>query len=160
LTEQLYQRVWSSRIADERSAWKLLYLVDQIHDWGVTTFRDYIIRHLKAWHRFGRVAWAYDANTLRFILGKDFATCGKIITFDTPDWAKNFGEDFKTELKQKSGKLLVKICIEEQPGEPYVRCAVGRCGTEHYPGYTIFSPEEHLRHHARVHNGIIDESVI
>ncbi|KAF1959956.1 hypothetical protein CC80DRAFT_440179 [Byssothecium circinans] len=159
-TVYLYQRVWSSRIADERSAWKLLYLVDQIHDWGVTTFRDYIIRHLKAWHRFGRVGWANDASTLRFVLGKDFATSGTLIIFDTPGWAKNFGADFKTALKQKSGKLLIKICIEEQPGEPCVRCVIGRCGTEHYPGYAIFSPEEHLRHFARVHNGTINESAI
>jgi hypothetical protein len=134
--------------------------VDQIHEWGVTTFRRYVIRHLHAWHRFGRAVWAHDAGVLRFTLGKDFATCGMTIAFKAPGWADNFGVDFKATLQQKSAKLLTKICIEEQPGEPFFRCQVDRCGTENYPGYALFSPEEAIRHYANVHNKAITENFV
>ncbi|KAF1970805.1 hypothetical protein BU23DRAFT_368284, partial [Bimuria novae-zelandiae CBS 107.79] len=150
-TVYLYQRIWSGRIANERSAWELLHLVDQIHEWGVTTFRRYVIRHLHAWHSFGRAVWAKDASVLRFTLGKDFATCGMTVAFKAPAWAESFGEDFKATLQEKSAKLLTKICIEEQPGEAFFRCQVGRCRTENYPGYALFSPEEAIRHYAKVH---------
>jgi hypothetical protein len=157
---QLYQRIWSGRIADERSAWKLLHLVDQIHEWGVTTFRRYVIRHLHAWHNFGRQVWADDASVLRFTLGKGFATCGMTVAFAAPVWAKSFGADFKASLLEKSTGLLTKICQEEQPGEPFFRCQIGRCGTENYPGYALFSPEEAIRHHAKVHHEVLSEDFI
>jgi hypothetical protein len=128
--------------------------VDQIHLWGVTTFRRYVIRHLEAWHRVSRLVWTEDASILRFTLGKDF------VVFEMPQWVQNFGDDFKNAMNQKAGKLLTKICLEEQPGEPFVRCLVGRCGTENYPGYALFSPEEHLRHYAKVHNGVINDSAV
>lgn len=134
--------------------------MDQIHEWGVTTFRRYVIRHLHAWHSFGRAVWAHDASVLRFTLGKDFATCGMTIAFEAPGWVESFGADFKATLQQKSAKLLTKICIEEQPGEPFFRCQIGRCGTENYPGYALFSPEEAIRHHAKVHNGVISEDFV
>jgi hypothetical protein len=132
--------------------------VDQIHEWGVTTFRRYVIRHLHAWHSFGRAVWANDASALRFTLGKDFATCGITRAFEAPAWAQSFGADFKATLQKKSAKLLTKICIEEQPGEAFFRCELGRCGTENYPGYALFSPEEAIRHYAKVHNTIITEN--
>lgn len=134
--------------------------MDQIHEWGVTTFRRYVIRHLQAWHSFGRKVWAYDASILRFTLGKDFATCGMTVAFEAPGWAESFGADFKVALQEKSSELLTKICIEEQPGEPFFRCLVGRCGTENYPGYALFSPEDAIRHHAKVHHKAITENFI
>ncbi|KAH7165369.1 hypothetical protein EDB81DRAFT_917353, partial [Dactylonectria macrodidyma] len=51
-TVYVFQRVWSGRVVTERSAWELLSLVDQIHQWGVNQFRTFVTRHLKAWHEF------------------------------------------------------------------------------------------------------------
>ncbi|KAH7371953.1 hypothetical protein BKA66DRAFT_443745 [Pyrenochaeta sp. MPI-SDFR-AT-0127] len=159
-TVYLFQRIWSGRIADERSAWQLLYLVDQIHMWGATTFRRYVIQHLEAWHMYCHQRWVKDTIILRYTLGKDFASCGKMMCFDVPDWAKGFGDEFRTALQEKSAKLLVKRCIQEQTGEPCAICVLGRCGTEHSPGYALFSPEEHLRHLTKVHHLTADENLI
>ncbi|KAH8704609.1 hypothetical protein GQ44DRAFT_777889 [Phaeosphaeriaceae sp. PMI808] len=154
-TVYLFQRIWSGLISDERRAWELLSLVDQIHEWGVTTFRDYVIRHLQSWHKYCRQLWIVDAIQMRAVLGKNSTTCGQFTTFGLPRWANGFGMDFRAELKQKAGKLLIKTLMEVQAGEPSITCVVGRCGIH---GYNLYSPEEFLKHFSSVHNGEIDES--
>jgi hypothetical protein len=37
-------------------AWQLHSLVDQIHDWAVTTFRPFILNRLEAWHSYSIAA--------------------------------------------------------------------------------------------------------
>lgn len=79
------------------------------------------------------------------------------IAFKAPAWAENFGADFKATLQEKSAELLTKICIEEQPGEAFFRCVIGRCGTENHPGYALFSPEEAIRHYIKIHNEVMTD---
>ncbi|KAL7759383.1 hypothetical protein ACKLNR_009473 [Fusarium oxysporum f. sp. zingiberi] len=57
-----FQRIWSGRVSTERRAWELLSLIDQIHLWGVTVFRDFVIRHLKPWHEFGKRCYVNDID--------------------------------------------------------------------------------------------------
>ncbi|KAH7086177.1 hypothetical protein FB567DRAFT_549691 [Paraphoma chrysanthemicola] len=154
-TVYLYQRVWSGLISDERKAWELLSLIDQIHEWGVTTFRDYVIRHLRSWHKFGRMVWKGDAERMRAVLGKDAATSGQFIIFSLPSWADGFGTDFKAELRQKSGRLMLKRLIDEQAGEPSITCVQGSCRAR---GYKCFSPEDFVRHCSSVHDNHSGES--
>ncbi|KAL5607182.1 hypothetical protein FOBRF1_007679 [Fusarium oxysporum] len=57
-----FQRIWSGRVSTERRAWELLSLINQIHLWGVTVFRDFVIRHLKPWHEFGKRCYVNDID--------------------------------------------------------------------------------------------------
>jgi hypothetical protein len=92
---------------------------------------------------------------MRAVLGKNSATCGKITSFPLPRWANGFGMDFRAELKQKAGKILVKTLMEVQAGEPSITCVTDRCGIH---GYDLFSPEEFLKHSSSVHDKEINES--
>ena len=38
-------------------------LVDQIHDWAVNTFRNFVIQHLKAWHKYCDANYLLDWDT-------------------------------------------------------------------------------------------------
>ncbi|KAH7396561.1 hypothetical protein DE146DRAFT_657073 [Phaeosphaeria sp. MPI-PUGE-AT-0046c] len=153
-TVYLYQRIWSGLISDERKAWELLSLVDQIHEWGATTFRDYVIRHLKSWHEYCHELRVADAIRTRAILGKN-ATSGQFLVFDTPEWAKDFGMDFRTELLRKMGKLLTKKVVEIQAGEPSITCVSGKCRDF---GYRLFSAEDFLKHLPSVHYEQVNDS--
>jgi hypothetical protein len=37
-------------LRNEEHAWQLLYLIDSIHKWAITTYRPFIQRHLRTWH--------------------------------------------------------------------------------------------------------------
>lgn len=56
-------KIWSGSIETERGAWELLMLVDQIHDWAVKTFRNFVIQHLKPWHRYCDANYLLDWDT-------------------------------------------------------------------------------------------------
>ncbi|KAK4142039.1 uncharacterized protein C8A04DRAFT_38683 [Dichotomopilus funicola] len=58
----IFQRIWSARVVTEKKAWELLSLVDQIHLWGVTDHREFVIRHLKPWHRYAERCYARDVE--------------------------------------------------------------------------------------------------
>jgi hypothetical protein len=58
----VFQRIWSARIVAERKAWELLSLIDQIHLWGVTDHREFVIRYLKPWHEFVEECYARDVD--------------------------------------------------------------------------------------------------
>ncbi|KAK4041587.1 hypothetical protein C8A01DRAFT_45244 [Parachaetomium inaequale] len=58
----VFQRIWSARVVTEKKAWELLSLVDQIHLWGVTDHREFVIRHLKPWHRYAERCYARDVE--------------------------------------------------------------------------------------------------
>jgi hypothetical protein len=130
-------------------------LVDQIHEWGVTTFRDYVIRHLQSWHKYCHELWILDAIRMRAVLGKNSTTCGKVTSFGLPTWANGFGVDFKAEILQRSGELLIKKVLEVQAGEPSITCVMDKCGLH---GYSVFSPEDFLKHLFSVHKQEINEN--
>ena len=149
---QLFQRVWSGRITDERKAWELLSLIDQIHLWGVTTHREYVLRHLKLWHKYCKQVWAKEVRR-RLLQGKDHTNLDAIFPFsNTPLWLKGFPHEFSSMVWCKAETIMEKARLEEQPGEPVVRCLVDRCGHGDPPGYNLFSASEHLRHLAKIHN--------
>jgi hypothetical protein len=99
----IFQRIWSAGVVTERTAWELLSLVDQIHLWGVTDHRDFVIQHLKPWHEYAETCYARNADwTLaderlgrridpetgldRWVLPADIA--------QLPAWARHLTGDF------------------------------------------------------------------
>lgn len=57
---QVFQKVWSGRINNERNAWELISLVDQIHQYAVTHFRSFVMQHLNEWHRYCAENYLFD----------------------------------------------------------------------------------------------------
>ena len=62
-SRQLFRRIWSGCIETERGAWELLALMDQINDWAITTFRDFVIHHLEEWHKYCDANYLFDWDT-------------------------------------------------------------------------------------------------
>ncbi|KAK0743853.1 hypothetical protein B0T18DRAFT_469430 [Schizothecium vesticola] len=93
-------RIWSGRVITERKAWELLSIVDQIHEWGVTAHRDFVIRHLKAWHEFGRRCYFHDASAMHYILcdGKDHDG-RRVLRVDLPAWTQHLTTGARARFK-------------------------------------------------------------
>ena len=85
-------KIWSGSIETERGAWELLTLVDQIHDWAVETFRNFVIQHLKSWHSY------CDAN---YLLDWDI---------DDPNSKKPQSKKRKREVHEDEDVSLPKWC--------------------------------------------------
>jgi hypothetical protein len=165
---QVFQRIWSGRIVTKRKAWELLSLIDQIHSWGVTHHREYVIRHLKAWHEFGRICYA---NDLRFLMQQTSTDKFKkylkehskslILAPDASlqlaDWANHFTENSRAKLREramfhfweayrrdagvnKDDMILKWCCLKED------------CGPAESPGYPWTCKEEYLSHCREAHS--------
>ncbi|KAH8777841.1 hypothetical protein F5883DRAFT_696769 [Diaporthe sp. PMI_573] len=166
LSESVYvfQRIWSSRVTTERRAWELLSLVDQIHLWGVTDFRDSIMRHLKPWHDFAKKCYINDIDFMEHLSTKAGRTIvdGKLnIRIHTsctilPEWTKHFTDDARLRFKER----VVYHLNEKWPTYrdvrtnefPYFRaCGVDGCGALNTPGYPLATTEDIVMHLREVH---------
>ncbi|KAI6365431.1 hypothetical protein MCOR25_005358 [Pyricularia grisea] len=56
--------IWNGKVTNERKAWELLSIVDQIHHWAITKHRDFVIRHVREWHEFCEECHRQDAIKL------------------------------------------------------------------------------------------------
>ncbi|KAL9630570.1 MAG: hypothetical protein Q9164_006346 [Protoblastenia rupestris] len=63
VASKLFRRIWSGSITNTRKAWELIYLVDQIQEWAKTTFRDWVIKHLRPWHEYCEENYLFDWDT-------------------------------------------------------------------------------------------------
>ncbi|KAF2814121.1 uncharacterized protein BDZ99DRAFT_495668 [Mytilinidion resinicola] len=66
----IFQRVWSGRVVNQKRAYELLTLIDQIQDWATHKHRDFVTRHLVPWTRLGRRwqidrVWTFDPDDER-----------------------------------------------------------------------------------------------
>lgn len=48
---QEMKEFWQGDITEEKMAWQLHSLIDQIHVWAVQVFRPFVLDHLKPWHQ-------------------------------------------------------------------------------------------------------------
>ncbi|KAH7127904.1 hypothetical protein B0J13DRAFT_564709 [Dactylonectria estremocensis] len=114
-TVYLFQRVWSDRVVTERSAWELLSLVDQIHQWGVNQFRSFVIKHLKAWHEFCSNCYGEDAELMSQLPKLDSGTkrfTWQIPVFTSPEWSKDLEPARRKALQQDACAYLVQTYIQ------------------------------------------------
>ncbi|KAJ5167275.1 uncharacterized protein N7482_006056 [Penicillium canariense] len=167
----VFQRIWSSRVVTKRKAWELLSLVDQIHSWGVTDHRDFVIRHLKAWHAFGRLCYISDAEFLAHKMAVDGFTAefqklieeyGKPVvpmhstSLHLAGWAKYFTGDIQDRLRERAVfhfKEAVRqyAGTNKDDGPVFFHCVKGQCGPVESPGYPLKDKEEYLTHRREVH---------
>ncbi|KAK4234590.1 hypothetical protein C8A03DRAFT_47120 [Achaetomium macrosporum] len=177
----VFQRIWSARAVTERKAWELISLIDQIHLWGVTDHREFVIRHLKPWHKFAEKCYAHDVGQM---LG--YVDTGG--TFDPktgshkwfvpqacvrlPEWTRHLTDDFSARRKH----LISRAAFQMK--EAFVRYQSSAeahadirarnteasfdgcvCGMDEECGYRLKSWEDLFTHTREVH-GADDDTVL
>ncbi len=97
-------------MTNERSAWELLSLVDQIHLWAITEFRTFVTKHLKSWHMFCDenylLDWksVYDVKPeLKHARGAEDGT-----GLPLPGWAKLLNESAQQKVQARAQKSLAE----------------------------------------------------
>ncbi|KAK6832344.1 hypothetical protein RU639_004121 [Aspergillus parasiticus] len=166
----IFQRIWSGRVVTLRKAWELLSLVDQIHLWGVTDFRNSIINRLNDWHEFGRRCYANDVDFMFRNVGADrFTRDGKEYRgipeacLQLADWAKHLSEEARGKLRERVISYFHQACPRDLPDltdnwPAAIACLLDDCGPVGNPGYPIQCKEEMAAHYREVHGE--DDDVI
>ena len=181
----VFQRIWSARVVTERKAWELLSLMDQIHLWGVTDHRDFVIRHLKPWHDFAEKCYAHDVEQLLGCVD----TAGK---FDPktgmhgwriperyillPEWIRHLTKDFAARRKHVNqraafhvkeafvahqGAAEARLDRDAAAGNQRQGTALGHvCGMTEDCGYLLESWEGFLTHALEVHGADEDNTEV
>jgi hypothetical protein len=124
---QIFQRVWSARVTNERAAWELLSLVNQIHLWAITEFRTFVTEHLKPWHKFCDDNYLLDWKSVYDVEPelKRMRTCSDGTDLLLPCWAK-----LLNDLIQRKVQARVQKSLAEALEKHHHRKGKGRCETE------------------------------
>ncbi|KAI0399688.1 hypothetical protein F4802DRAFT_588444, partial [Xylaria palmicola] len=163
----LFQRIWSGRVITERCAWELLYLVDQIHEWGVTDFRDFVIRHLKPWHEFAKKCYVSDFDTMTTFPGHQ----PKVINGDRhfpvpldrlPEWTRWLNEKSRSKFQDRAKEVYWAAGAAYNPGtrqasdefSQILCCTLGDCGDG--LGFPLTGVQEIYEHLKSFHTADLD----
>ncbi|KAI9036707.1 ankyrin repeat domain-containing protein [Aspergillus affinis] len=159
----IFQKIWSGRVVTQRKAWELLCLVDQIHLWGVTDFRDSVMQCLRPWHEFGRICYAHDVAfhqkhhevdklTLEgkeyFIIPRAAAQLG--------DWSRYLTADTREKLQERLTFHFREAYRRDQHATTHdwparFSCFLDDCGPFGNPGYPLLSEEDLATHFREIH---------
>lgn len=164
---QVFQRIWSGRVTNEKKAWELLSLLDQIHLWAITEFRTFIIDHLEPWHKFCDenylLDWdsVYDSGQQR----KRKRTCDDRRDFPLPSWTNHLSATNRQKVKVRATKSLLKVQTEQRlrkgkstcQNENYIDCTVGECSGHQE---TRFGSEEAWLDHLRFDHGYPERDLV
>ena len=164
---QVFQRIWSGRVTNERKAWELLSLLDQIHLWAITEFRTFIIDHLEPWHKFCDknylLDWdsVYDSGEQR----KRMRTCDDIRDFALPSWTKHLSATNRQKVKVRATKSFLKVQTEQRrrkgksicQNEDYIVCTMGACSGQ---PETRFCAEEAWLDHLRLEHEFSERELV
>lgn len=157
----------------ERKAWELLSFVDQIHLWGVTDFRDFVIRHLKPWHEFGKKCYVNNVDFMASVPESGMVTKDGRMTcripepcIQLPEWTKYVTEDTRLKLRERAlfhmqeafARYRRDTRVKSDDFPDHISCAVGACGSLNSPGYPLASMEEAVMHFCEIH-GVSDAEI-
>jgi hypothetical protein len=158
----------------ERKAWELLSLVDQIHLWGVTDFRDFVIRHLKPWHEFCKKCYVNDVDfmAMKPEAGNRTLNDGRVVCITPtsclvlPEWAKYVTEDTRLKLRNRAAfhmweaynKYRRDVRAKSDGFPDIISCQIDECGPLKGPGYPLASIEEGELHLREIH-GVDDAGI-
>lgn len=126
---------------DERTAWELLSLVEQIHLWAITEFRAFILEHLRAWHQFCEENYLLDWDSV-YDNGRQLKrkrTCSEVEDFPLPAWVDLVSEPIRQRAQARAKNSLRKAmephrlrkgkakCTEESESESGWHCMLDEC---------------------------------
>lgn len=114
----IFQKIWSGRVINERSAWELLCLIDQIHKYATTRFRNYVIQHLQTWHLHCKKHFLSEWKSRYSV---HWSRKGKrtivVDELTLPMWRQHFGNDAMKKLQAKAKATLVKVMEKDTSSE-------------------------------------------
>jgi len=156
-------------VVTERKAWELLFMVDQIHIWGVTDFRDFVIHHLKPWHEFCKICHVLDTDSLPLCDGFDFNALeaqGMMWVLPLPEWTRHLSDSERRRLLQVSAKIQREAVLKYRSGNvegchgmgAILSCLDDGCGP--FPGYPLTSAEEAFNHFRDFHGDADDVEIL
>jgi hypothetical protein len=124
---QIFQRVWSARATNERAAWELLSLIDQIHLWAITEFRTFVTEHLKPWHKFCDDNYLLDWKSVYNIKPelKWMRTCSEGTDLPLPSWVNLLSDPIQRKVQARAQNSLAEALEKHRR-----RKGKGRCETE------------------------------
>ena len=94
----------------------MLFLVDQIHDWAITQFREFVLQHLKPWHEFCEENYLFDWDSVYNKGRKRKRTCEED-HLQLPDWVELANDSMKTKLRTLAKEVLTEALEEEEEQE-------------------------------------------
>lgn len=168
MISQFFQTIWSARVVTERKAWELLSLLDQIHMWAKTDFRNFVIEHLEAWHEFAEKCYINDvAYTLQMETKLTWTREGRIVgkippsCLIPPEWARHTSRRTRRKLKKNTALFLADtylgLVADDRVDGRRIRnawsCNLDGCraSTAPGPGYPLTSFEEAVVHFLEIH---------
>ncbi|KAH0534170.1 hypothetical protein FGG08_007239 [Glutinoglossum americanum] len=116
MSKTVFQRIWSGRVIDEKSAWELLSLVDQIHLWAITDFRTFVLEHLRPWLGFCEenflLDWDsdYDSGRQR----KSRRTYSESRDLLLPRWVDFLSDSLQQKAQVRAREILAKALEEHR----------------------------------------------
>lgn len=163
----MFQRIWSGRVTTERKAWELLSLIDQIHLWGATDFRQFVMKHLQPWYAFAEKCYHIDAVLLLRNPGLNLELRDGTVWCQMPsvyvdlaDWAQHITDDARDKLQNKLSLHVVEACVQFRYAESLSiwGCSIDDCASSSISLYPIATLEEVIRHLSEIH-GIGDADI-
>lgn len=145
----------------ERTAWELLQIVDQIHIWGATDFRDFVIQHLRPWHEFGRRCYGNDIGYTHChrhagLVNVDGQVGWEILKecLELPGWTRHVTEDTRSNMQAKLEGHMRNAFVEynaniRSGGDDFggrLYCIMDECRREGTLGYPLMGLREVLEH--------------
>lgn len=160
----MFQKLWSGRVVNDRTAWELLTLVDQTHLWAVTEFRTFVIEHLRPWHYFCENNYLLDWDSIHDAgpQRKRKRTLSNDHPLLLPGWTDLLGKPAGLRIQERTSGSLERAtkqhqlrkgkakCSEESdPGNGDWSCMMGDCRSVEPE---VGSSEALLNHMRCVHN--------
>src|SRR6266536_5702417 len=121
---QVFQRIWSARVINERTAWELLSLVDQIHLWAITEFRTFVLEHLRPWHKFCEENYLLDWDSV-YDNGRQrkrkrtFSEGGDLLL---PSWVELLSESLRQKVQVRAKESLAESLQEHHLRKREAKC--------------------------------------
>jgi hypothetical protein len=109
---------------NERAAWELLALIDQIHLWAVTEFRTFILEHLRPWHTFCDdnylLDWdsIYDTGPQR----KRKRSYSEDQDLPLASWTSRLNEPARLKIQVRARESLARAIKEHQLRKGKAKC--------------------------------------
>jgi len=146
----------------EQKAWELLSIIDQIHLWGVTDFRDFVIQHLKPWHEFGKICYVNDIGFMNYVPEAGRPVVNDQLVYKLPRscirlprWTMHFTQEACRKFEDRAAihmkEAYINYHTDSQAMENVWSCVIGNCGTLEDGGYPLASLEEAMMHIHNVH---------
>jgi hypothetical protein len=147
--------VWSARVTNERAAWELLSLVDQIHLWAITEFRTFVTEHLKPWHKFCDDNYLLDWKSVYDVKPelKRMRTFSADTDLPLPSWVKLLNDPIQRKVQARAQNSLAEALEKHRRRkgkgiESGWRCCLDQCSASEET-YTSKAWLDHVRdlHH-------------